>query len=144
MIHSDIPDAGLFSSSLWKKIELFLAEARGSWPQNSVPYIHGARGYEYITFAGLTINRALALHSGFSDNEFNADDWSVTTPRMIEWKDLPDSPEGFSRIFRKLFELSRQQTIYQAMLPLDLQQTEFLQGWFVFNAVILYHLIVQN
>ena len=60
---------------------------------------------------------------------FNSGDLWLSTLTPIKWSDIPDKPDGYSHIYAELFDPNSEQTIYQQMLPKDLQIKECIQGW---------------
>ena len=86
-----------------------------------------AEGIQYLTFGGYLVNRAIALIT--RQPLFKADDLSLLATEAVDWSAVPDDPQAFSPVFSSLVETSGEQSIYQMLLPVDLQEREFLQNW---------------
>jgi ATP-dependent helicase Lhr and Lhr-like helicase len=70
--------------------------------------------------------KAVGLSLG---NDFKADELTLWSNVTIDWAGIGDTPEAFEAVFPSLFEVSSDLSIYQSMLPLELQLREFLQIW---------------
>ncbi len=57
------------------------------------------------------------------------DDISLLVPLPISWRSIPCNQIGYESIFHLLFEASSEQSIYQSLLPPELQLHEFFQEW---------------
>jgi len=127
LIHSSDPPLHLLSPQLRQLVEPSLMELREACSLNTIPtlYLHGP--VQYLTFAGQLVNTAIALIAG--QTEFKADDISLSVPQPIRWATVPQEPKQYESIFHLLLEADSDQSIYQTLLPKDLQLTEFLQGW---------------
>lgn len=94
--------------------------------QNQVPCLQKDGGILYFTFAGYLVNKAIGLSVG---REFRADELTLWSNAPIPWANVATSPEAYEPFFPSLFEVSSDLSIYQSMLPADLQLKEFLQMW---------------
>jgi hypothetical protein len=61
--------------------------------------------------------------------DYKADDISLSINCPINWQSIPTDPEDYKPIFHLLFEESSQKSIYQGLLPYELQLHEFVQDW---------------
>ncbi len=108
-----------------------LARARSNLGKNGrvdqIPFIRTGEGIQYFTFSSHLVNKAIALFTGQLD--YNADDISLQVISPIEWKSVPDDPKDYEPVFDQLFEASSEQSLFQSLLPIELQRREFLQGW---------------
>ncbi len=93
----------------------------------SIPYVKSLGSIRYYTFGGKIVNRAIALEAGHF--EFETDDISMTISSPLSWASLPDNPLEYEDIFHKLFDKTTAQSIFQMMLPLEMQLHEYLQYW---------------
>lgn len=73
------------------------------------------------------VNKAVALIT--RQLEYKADDNSLLVTSPIDWKSIPTDPQAYEPIFHLLFEVSSEQSIYQTLLPSELQLREFVQDW---------------
>jgi len=83
-------------------------------------------GTLYFTFAGYLVNKAIGLSTG---KDFKADELTLWASTPIVWAKIGDSPEAYEALFPSLFEVSSDLSLYQSILPPDLQLREFLQMW---------------
>jgi ATP-dependent helicase Lhr and Lhr-like helicase len=100
---------------------------KGVCGTEEIPYIETENGYCYLTFGGYLINRALALIT--KQWEFKVDDISLRCTQSINWKSIPSNPKDYEPVFNELFELNGNQSIYQTLLPTNLQLLEYFQPW---------------
>lgn len=116
----------LFTESLLKALRPFVQSLRAHLSPSTVPHAILNGNHLYFTFGGYLVNRAIAL---FTDQErFKATDMALKTSAPIQWEIIPDRPSDFRDIFDSLIEYS-QQSIFQSLLPPELQKQEFLQDW---------------
>jgi ATP-dependent Lhr-like helicase len=122
---SELPEM-LFTGSLLKALRPFVNALRTRLTASSIPYIKYKDNYLYFTFGGYLVNRALGI---FTDQErFKATDMTLRASIPIQWETIPARPSDFQGIYDSLIEYS-QQSIFQSMLPAELQKREFLQEW---------------
>jgi ATP-dependent Lhr-like helicase len=134
LIHMDKFPDDIIEPNLRNKIIEGLNIIRGFCGINDIPYIQTAEGYiKYYTFAGYLVNKAAALYTEQPD--FNADDISLTVPFPINWGNLPYKQIDYEPFFHNLFEASSEQSIFQSLLPPELQIKEFLQEWLKNEAI---------
>ena len=81
----------------------------------------------YYTFAGALVNEAVALVSGHTD--FKAGDHWLEVNTPIEWGSIPTDPAKYEPMFESMFHPSMEQSIFQLMLPPNLQVREYVQEW---------------
>ncbi|MBW4512942.1 MAG: hypothetical protein KME64_41605 [Scytonematopsis contorta HA4267-MV1] len=77
--------------------------------------------------AGAPPERILALITKQINYQFDDIYLHVSSP--IDWQSIPTEPKGYEEIFNLLFDKSSEQSIYQALLPSQLQLREFIQNW---------------
>ncbi len=118
---------GLFCSSLRKQVLEVRDNIKGSCSIEQVPYFRDTDGYHYFTFAGHLVNKAIALAA--DKPGFEAGDLSLRVFSPVDWSAVSTDPNDYEDFFHLLFEPSSSQSIYQQMLPLDLQMREYLQDW---------------
>jgi len=94
--------------------------------QNQVPCFQRDGGVLYFTFAGYLVNKAIGLSTG---RDFKAEELTIWASSPIQWGNVGSVPEAYEPFFSALFEVSSDLSIYQSMLPADLQLEEFLQMW---------------
>lgn len=116
---------------LAKSIRCHVVHVRDSFRKNcsigQIPYVRSPEGIRYLTYGGYFVNKAIALAT--SQDRFRADDVSLQVATPINWADVPDDPKDYIAIMNHLFERTSEQSIYQTLLPLDLQLHEFAQQW---------------
>jgi superfamily II helicase len=85
----------------------------------------------YNTQRGLQLSILLRrLKQGLErDLQWAAYDISLLVNSPVDWKSIPTEPQGYEGIFHLLFEKPSEQSIYQTLLPSQLQLREFLQTW---------------
>jgi ATP-dependent Lhr-like helicase len=81
----------------------------------------------YYTFAGNLVNRVVALTCG--SKECKTTDVTVTSPAPLKWDNLLPEPQDHLQQMPDLFQSSGDQSIYQRLLPLEMQAREFGQEW---------------
>lgn len=126
-LHSDNIDMDILSRQLRSTFVSEINQIRTSLSMSAIPYRRSVEGIKYFTFAGYIVNKAIALIAGKAS--FEANDWSLTVTSPIEFPNIPIDASAFSVVFDSLFETSEQQTIYQKLLPSELQRDEYLQEW---------------
>jgi ATP-dependent Lhr-like helicase len=62
-------------------------------------------------------------------NEFKADELTLWSSAPVIWPSVADSPGAYEAFFPSLFEVTSDLSLYQSLLPRDLQLKEFLQMW---------------
>jgi ATP-dependent Lhr-like helicase len=127
-------DISIFShveSSLRNDILQFRDNLQTHCNNRQIPTTVSEDSVCYSTFAGYLVNKALCLINGIHD--FEIDDISIKVKLAqnvpIDWASISPNPHDYSRIFDSLFEVTSEQSIYQEMLPENLQKEEFLQEW---------------
>jgi len=116
-----------FTRSLGAKIDQVIESFRRTCGSEQIPFLRTADGYCYFTFGGYLTNKAIALIT--KQVEFKATDLTLDTIVPVDWKSIPTDPKDFEAVFEQLFEMTGAQSIYQTLLPLELQKREFLQEW---------------
>lgn len=124
--------------------ELFVGELRMQMKQaredsqilcdfNQIPQCQGDPGLLYYTFAGKLVNEAIALIA--QQENFRAGDHWLQVGSPIDWKSIPTDPADYEPVFESMFHPSMDQSIFQQMLPADLQVREYVQEWLKDEAV---------
>jgi len=126
-LHSSAPLTGVLHRDLHDRVTGYVARVARDWPEGTVPYLREADGVRYWTFAGYLVNKAIGLVS--RKPSFEAGDLCLKLPSPIDWGSIPTEPVDYESVFPLLFEVSSEQSVCQSLLPLDLQQVEFLQDW---------------
>ena len=133
LLHTESCPLDILSAGLRAEVEKVIARVRSVCVANQIPYHRTPEGMLYLTFGGYLVNKATAI---FSDQpDYTADDISLRTTTPIDWKRIPQAPESYEPIYHLLVESSSEQSVYQTLLPLDLQRHEFLQDWVKGSAV---------
>ena len=101
--------------------------------RTQIPCKRTIEGCQYTTYAGYMVNKAIALFT--NQRDYRAEDTTLTVTHPIAWQSLPIDPQSYESIFPLLFEASGDQSLYQTLLPHDLQRDEFLQAWIQDNTV---------
>jgi ATP-dependent Lhr-like helicase len=127
MMHHGVIDLELYAASDRDRIQALLESVRDLTIGESIPYCLKPEGLTYLTFAGRLVNKAIALISGQSD--WKATETKLTCGIPIKWSSIPIKPKEYHTIFDDLFQAGGEQTLYQSLLPEDLQREEFLQKW---------------
>lgn len=127
ILHDEELSLSDLTRSLGAKVEQTITAFRRDCQPNQVPFIRTPDGYRYFTFGGYLTNKAIALIT--NQIEFKATDIALDVISAIEWKSIPVNPKDFEPVFDGLFEATGEQSIYQTLLPFELQKREFLQEW---------------
>ncbi len=127
IIHHEGSSLSVITSPLRDHLAGAREKLRALSSESQIPSFRTAEGIQYLTFGGYLVNRAIALITG--QPVFNVDDLSLLATVPIDWQSVPDDPQAFSAVFPLLSEVGLEQSIYQMLLPADLQQREFLQAW---------------
>jgi ATP-dependent Lhr-like helicase len=91
-----------------------------------IPTQRNAQCYQYDTYAGYLVNKAIGLIT--KQTSFTATNVTLTTAYPVPWHQIPTDPHSYEIIFPQLFEADSRQSIFQTVLPPDLQREEFLQA----------------
>lgn len=94
---------------------------------DQIPFIRNTEGIQYFTFSGHLVNKAIALIT--NQAEYEADDISLQAASPIEFNSIPGDPKDYHFVFDQLFEPSSHQSLFQTILPLELQRREYFQEW---------------
>ncbi|MBF8264317.1 MAG: hypothetical protein HW384_181 [Dehalococcoidia bacterium] len=127
LIHSSELFEELLAKELRPRVAQFIERIRSVCSQEHIPCQRVTEGVRYYTFGGYLVNKAICLVS--RKVGFRVDDISLLVPSEIDWTQIPQQPAIYNEFFPLLFETSSGQSIYQRMLPVNLQQQEFLQEW---------------
>jgi ATP-dependent Lhr-like helicase len=127
LLHAKEYAGDIYEPKLRNIIDASRAQMQSICSADQIPYVKSRDGYKYYTFAGHLANRAIGLIA--QKPGYQTDDISVSTLTPIEWANIPKNPIDYHTVYSDLFESGSEQTIYQRMLPLDLQTKEYLQGW---------------
>jgi ATP-dependent helicase Lhr and Lhr-like helicase len=133
MIHSDNFPRELLIGDVKKNLTKAKDTARKLCRPDTIPYCRTEGGFRYFTFGGSLVNEAVALFTNQED--FKAEDLALEVSRPIEWKSLPIDPQEYRPVFDRLFKPTMEQTIFQRMLPWELQVQEYVQEWLKDEAI---------
>ncbi|MEW6573752.1 MAG: DEAD/DEAH box helicase [Bacillota bacterium] len=128
LLHADNFPAKILSLHLREKVNEVRKRIRRICSVRQIPYFITIEGIRYLTFAGYLINKAIGLYT--QHTEFTADELSLVVESPIDWQSVPTNPNCFEHILNTLYEPASEQTVYQSLLPANLQVCEFLQDWF--------------
>jgi ATP-dependent Lhr-like helicase len=79
------------------------------------------------------VNKAVGLISRKAS--FKAGDASLLVPSPIDWATVPAEPAAYEGVFPLPFQASSEQSLYQALLPPELQLREYFENWLKDQAV---------
>ena len=133
MLHNNTLPIDILHSALRLPLTEMQNRLKSACNEYQIPCKRSLEGYGYTTYAGYMVNKAIALFTNQSG--YLAEDTMLLVSKPIEWNSLPDSPQDYETIFPSLFETSGEQSIYQTLLPYELQRTEFIQTWIQDNTV---------
>jgi ATP-dependent Lhr-like helicase len=126
-LHSSESVDDLLTKELQLGIASFKENVQRACSYNQIPYQRKESGIYYYTFGGYLVNKAIGLVS--KKPGFKAYDIALLVPSPIDWSSIPKLPADYQEYFPQLYETSSEQSIFQQLLPLDLQQREYLQEW---------------
>ena len=126
IIHEELPNEVL-TRSLHESLEKSRDNLRRICRIDQIPYIRSSKGIRYFTFGGYLVNKAVALINKQLD--YKADDVSLLVISPINWASIPTEVQAYESVFHRLLETSSERSIYQTLLPAELQLREFLQDW---------------
>lgn len=127
LIFSDDFPSELLAAGLESIVDRYRKSYREFCSYDEVPFQRTSEGIRYDTFGGYLVNRAIGFLTGKAG--FKANDVSLFVASPIDWKRVPVQPIEFEPIFHLLYEDSSGQSLYQKMLPPEVQLREFLQSW---------------
>lgn len=127
LLNSNTKYDRLFEAKTGNYFKAIRNTARESFQASSIPFYRSLNRTRYYTFGGLLVNRAIALIQNHYD--FEADDISLTVNSPIHWNQLSDDPHAYNRIFHQLVDKAISQSLFQMLLPLNMQLHEYLQYW---------------
>jgi ATP-dependent Lhr-like helicase len=127
IIHNDNLSVEMLHPNLRASIEQSINRLRHDCSVEQIPYNKTFIKIRYFTFGGYLVNKAIALIT--KQINYEIDDISLLVNAPINWKTIPKNPQEYEQIFHLLFEQSSDQSIYQTLLPFDLQLREFIQDW---------------
>lgn len=132
IIHGE--DTAIFTdvaTSLRSDVLKFCETMQRHCNNRQIPYEVTSKEVCYYTYGGYLINKAICLMNNIQDPEI--DDISIriklSNSVPIQWNALSTNPQDYSKIFDSLFEVTSEQSVFQTMLPENLQKEEFLQEW---------------
>ena len=126
LIHREDIQVSVLSKSLNQQINSWLSGIRQICHVNEIPFTQSTEGTRYYTFGGYLVNKAIGLFT--QQSVFQASPISLLTRSRIDWSSIPVNPQDYQALFNLLFE-SSEQSIYQYLLPKELQIHEFMQPW---------------
>lgn len=132
IIHSnDLSIFDVVETSLREKIVRFQEAMHKICTVNQIPFTFTGGKVCYYTFAGYLVNKAVCLVNNLPNPEIDDISIKLDTAYLgpINWNSLNIDPTSYSSFFDSLFEVTAEQSIYQTMLPEDLQKEEFIQEW---------------
>ncbi len=130
---SNLP-VDMLTRNLAEQVTAFRDYLNSHCTQFQIPYFPQDGGVLYFTFAGYLINKAIGLSTG---RDFKADELTLWARAPIDWANVGDNPASYEECFPSLFEVSSDLSLYQSMLPPDLQLREFLQPWLKDETILL-------
>ncbi len=113
--------------SMGTRIGTLCRRVREASSIDRIPYVVSPQGRRYYTFAGSIVNRAICAFIGALGD--TADDFSLATPSEFDWRELPEDPGDLRTVIDETFVCSSEQSIYQRLLPADLQLAELRERW---------------
>jgi ATP-dependent Lhr-like helicase len=126
LLHRNELSTDALSRDLVDPVKSFRNRLRSRCSEIQVPCCQRDGGILYFTFAGYLVNKAIGLGTG---RDFKADELTLWAGAPIQWATVGSTPEAYEPFFPSLFEISSDLSVYQSMLPADLQLKEFLQMW---------------
>jgi ATP-dependent Lhr-like helicase len=133
LLHAEEFPENLFALSLRGTMGEARARLRSACAITQIPYVRSADGIRYFTFAGYLVNKAVGLISRKAS--FKAGDASLLVPSPIDWATVPAEPAAYEGVFPLPFQASSEQSLYQALLPPELQLREYFENWLKDQAV---------
>ena len=127
LIHSHDFPFELVASHLHDSVSRIIKQLQRICRPDQIPYIREPEGIRYFTFAGHLVNKAVALIT--EQPKYKAEDISLLVTSSINWETIPTDPEIYEPVFHLLFEALWDQSVYQKLLPVELQLKEFIQDW---------------
>jgi ATP-dependent helicase Lhr and Lhr-like helicase len=110
-----------------KEVAEWCTVFRSAIAASQVPYEVISDGLRYFTFAGSIVNAAIAVYT--HQAQIMVDDLSIVADRAIPWNSIPADPQSFMMTLGRLLQLGGEQSIFQKMLPEQLQHSEAAQLW---------------
>jgi hypothetical protein len=92
-----------------------------------VPFARIASGHRYFTYAGYTTNRALGVFFGHAS--FTASDAYLDVRSPLDWGSVPAHPDCFAPLWPQIYEGGSDRSMYQLLLPVELQMAEIQEAW---------------
>ncbi len=126
LFDQNLPE-NVMSKSLLFVVQAYRDSYRSHVCKNEIPCRRLGTSFQYETFAGYIINRAVGLLT--QSVPFKANDYILEVSTPIDWSALPGVPEAYDSVYDRLYEDNPGQSLFQQLLPLDLRLKEFLQSW---------------
>ncbi|GAB4367735.1 MAG: hypothetical protein Kow00121_06290 [Elainellaceae cyanobacterium] len=126
LIYGEDIQVDVLSKSLNQQINIWLDRIRQSCRVNEIPFTQSTEGIRYYTFGGYLVNKAIGLLT--QQSVFQASPISLVARSRIDWASIPANSQAYQPLFDLLFE-SSDHSIYQDLLPAELQVHEFMQAW---------------
>lgn len=133
-IHCESCDPRLLSQPLWHRLSAAIEGLRNCCTQEQLPYFLHQDGLTYLTFGGQLVNTVIPLLSGQYPSATT--DISFTVPRPLRKGNISLRPDDYHDVFKLIQQPQLNQTIYQSLLPVDLQSSEFIQDWLKDRSVV--------
>lgn len=126
-LHADDFPGDILAAGCRDKVKEARERVRARVSEDQIPCVRSRDGLRYFTFGGYLVNKAIGLISKKAG--FRASDLSLVTPSPIDWSQIPCDPREYEAVFHVLFESTSEQSVFQTLLPNDLQLREYLQDW---------------
>jgi ATP-dependent Lhr-like helicase len=126
-IHSSENVDDLLTKELKPRVANLREKIKALCSYNQIPFQRTVDGICYYTFGGYLVNKAIGLAS--KKMGFKANDFTLLVPSQINWSSIPKHPIDYQEYFPQSVETSSEQSIFQQLLPINLQQREYLQEW---------------
>jgi ATP-dependent Lhr-like helicase len=133
LIHAEEFPEKLFDPQMRERMKQAREDAQILCNVDQIPQCQGDEGLLYYTFAGRLVNEAVALIT--EQENFRVGDHRLQVRTPIDWKSIPTNPADYESVFESMFHPSADQSIFQQMLPADLQVKEYVQEWLKDEAV---------
>jgi ATP-dependent Lhr-like helicase len=127
ILHAEDFPFDILASGCRERVKEMRDRFRAHVSADQIPYVRSGDGIRYFTFGGFLVNKAIGLISKKAG--FQAEDLSLLVPSPIDWSSIPSAPQEYEGVFHLLFEATSEQSVYQTLLPADLQLREYLQDW---------------
>jgi ATP-dependent Lhr-like helicase len=111
----------------WMRVSEVIQTIREKVKNFELPFFSDSTGTYYFTFAGVTLNQVIL--SWLGEDAKLCDDIYLKVKKPVNWKTIPKSCAELKNAAEKCFSKTDRQTIFQQMLPLELQREEWLESF---------------